>query len=58
VLISNSTAPEISALYETNRDARADNLRTFLVPARRAINSNARRRGAIAEYLITNISAG
>ena len=55
VLISNSTAPEIAALYETSDDARGAGLRTFRVPARRAINSNASRRGAIDEFLITNV---
>ena len=55
VLISNSTAPEIAALYETSDEARSAGLRTFRVPARRAINSNAFRRGAVDEYLITNI---
>ena len=56
VLLSNSTAPEISKLYECNRDARAEGLRAYRVPAKRAINSNASARGAIDEYLITNIS--
>jgi DNA adenine methylase len=55
VLVSNSTASEIAALYEHNRDARAAGLRTHRVPARRAINSNASRRGTVEEYLITNI---
>jgi DNA adenine methylase len=58
ILVSNSTAPEISALYETNREARAANLRTLIIPARRAINSDPTRRGAVSEYLITNISSG
>ncbi|HEY3042551.1 MAG TPA: Dam family site-specific DNA-(adenine-N6)-methyltransferase [Vicinamibacterales bacterium] len=58
VLVSNSTASEIAALYEHNRDARRAGLRTLRVPARRAINSNAARRGTIDEYLITNIDAG
>jgi DNA adenine methylase len=57
VLVSNSTASEIAALYEHSRDARAAGLRTFRVPARRAINSNASRRGHVEEYLITNIGA-
>jgi DNA adenine methylase len=57
VLISNSTASEIAALYEHDDAARAAGLRTFRVPARRAINSNASRRGTIDEYLITNIQA-
>jgi hypothetical protein len=56
VLISNSTAPEIAALYETNADARAAGLQTHRVAARRAINSNVSRRGVVDEYLITNIS--
>jgi len=55
VLISNSTAPAITALYETSDEARSAGIRTFRVPARRAINSNASRRGAVDEYLITNI---
>jgi DNA adenine methylase len=57
VLLSNSTASEIAALYEHNREAHASGLRTFRIPARRAINSNAARRGTIEEYLITNIDA-
>jgi len=54
VLVSNSTADEIAALYERDEDARAVGLRTLRVPARRAINSNASRRGAVEEYLIHN----
>ena len=50
VLVSNSTATEIAALYEHSRDARAAGLRAFRVPARRAINSNAARRGPVDEY--------
>jgi DNA adenine methylase len=55
VLLSNSTADAIAALYEHNADARAAGLRASQVPARRAINSNAARRGPVQEYLITNI---
>ena len=58
VLLSNSTAPEISALYETSAEARRAGLKTFRVPARRAINSDASRRGPIDEFLITNIVPG
>jgi DNA adenine methylase len=57
VLLSNSTAPEIRALYETSAEARAAGLRTIRVPARRAINRNASDRGSIDEFLITNIAA-
>lgn len=55
MLLSNSTAAEIAALYDNNREARAAGLQTFRVAARRAINSNAARRGTVDEYLITNI---
>jgi hypothetical protein len=57
VLLSNSTADTIAALYEHNADARAAGLRAIRVPARRAINSNAALRGPIEEYLISNIPA-
>jgi DNA adenine methylase len=57
VLLSNSTADTIAALYEHNVDARAAGLRTIRVSARRAINSNAALRGPIEEYLISNIPA-
>ena len=56
VLLSNSTADEIAALYEDNSDARRAGLRALRVPARRAINSNPARRGPVEEYLITNVS--
>ena len=55
LLLSNSTADEIAALYDTNADARAAALRVHRVPARRAINSNGSRRGMVEEYLITNV---
>lgn len=55
VLLSNSTADEITALYACNADARAAGLRAIRVPARRAINSNAAQRGVVDEYLISNV---
>jgi len=55
VLLSNSVAPEIRRLYADDSNARSAGLRTKTVPARRAINSRASRRGAVREYLITNI---
>jgi DNA adenine methylase len=58
VLLSNSVAPDISALYEENADARGAGLRVRTVAARRAINSRASRRGAVREYLITNVPEG
>jgi DNA adenine methylase len=55
VLLSNSVAPEIKRLYAENAEARSAGLRTRKVRARRAINSKATRRGAVLEYLITNV---
>jgi DNA adenine methylase len=57
VLLSNSTAADIAMLYENSVEARRAGLRVHRVPARRAINSNASRRGAVEEFLITNIGA-
>ena len=56
VVMSNSTAPEIAALYEDSKEVKAAGLRCHRIPARRAINSNAARRGAVEEYVITNVS--
>jgi DNA adenine methylase len=56
VLVSNSTADEIAALYERDAGARAAGLRTVRIPARRAINSDPSRRGVVDEFLITNIN--
>ena len=56
VIVSNSTAPIIGELYETNRTARRAGLRAHRVPARRAINSKATRRGDVAEYIISNVA--
>jgi DNA adenine methylase len=55
VLLSNSVAPEIRKLYKDSAEARSAGLITRTVPARRAINSEATKRGAIREYLITNV---
>ena len=55
VLLSNSTAPAIAALYDGNPDAERAGLRAHKVPARRAINSDASRRGGVDEYVITNL---
>jgi DNA adenine methylase len=57
VLLSNSTAREIGALYATNHDARRAGLRALRVPARRALNSKPAGRGPVDEYLITNLPA-
>lgn len=55
MLLSNSTAPAIKRLYADNRRVRAAGLRALAVPARRAINSRASRRGPVMEFVITNI---
>lgn len=57
ILVSNSTASEIADLYERSRMVKKAGLRCVRVPARRAINSNATRRGPVMEFLITNIPA-
>jgi DNA adenine methylase len=57
VVVSNSTAKEIERLYDANAEARAAGLTAHRATARRSVNSNARRRGPVTEYLITNIHA-
>jgi hypothetical protein len=54
-LLSNSVAPDVRALCVENAAARSAGLTTRTVPARRAINSRASGRGAVLEYLITNV---
>jgi DNA adenine methylase len=55
VLLSNSAAPQIRALYQRHRAARHAGLRARTVAARRAINSRAAQRGPVREYLISNV---
>ncbi len=57
VLLSNSVAPEIRRLYADSVEARRAGLKATTVRARRAINSRATGRGAVLEYLITNVPA-
>ena len=54
VILSNSTAPSVMALYE-HRDVRRAGLRSWLVPARRAINSKADGRGEVEELVVSNV---
>jgi DNA adenine methylase len=56
VLLSNSAAPQIKALYTRHRGARTAGLKATTVAARRAINSRAASRGSVREYLITNVA--
>lgn len=58
VLLSNSTAPSVSRLYDGNADAEQAGLRAWQVPARRAVNSNAQRRGPVEELVVSNIQPG
>ncbi|HEY6361120.1 MAG TPA: Dam family site-specific DNA-(adenine-N6)-methyltransferase [Vicinamibacterales bacterium] len=53
VVVSNSSAPEIETGYSTTEAANAG-LVVRRVPARRAINSHAGRRGPVDELIITN----
>lgn len=55
VLLSNSTAPSVTALFERHPQIRAAGLRTYRFPARRAVNSNAQRRGPVEELVVSNI---
>lgn len=58
VLLSNSVAPSIAALYEGNAAVTEAGLRTWRFPARRAINSRPDRRGAVEELVVSNIAPG
>lgn len=55
VLLSNSVAPDIRTLYEDSAEVRDAGFRARTVEARRAINSRASARGAVLEYLISNV---
>lgn len=55
VVLSNSVAPHISALYEDSPEARTAGFMAIRVPARRAINSRASGRSGVLEYVITNV---
>lgn len=55
VLLSNSTAPEIAALYDGDRGAERAGLAAHVVPARRGINADPARRTGAREYVITNL---
>lgn len=56
VLLSNSTAPAVTGLYENNAHADAAGLRSWRVPARRAVNSKASGRGCVEELVVSNIA--
>lgn len=54
VMLSNSSAPEVAALYQDNPRVAAAGLVVHRIPARRAINSRAAARGPVIEFLLTN----
>ena len=54
VVVSNSAAPLIEQLY-TSAEARGAGLRVYPVSARRNINATAAGRGAVSEFVITNV---
>lgn len=54
VLLSNSTAPDVAALYDA-RASREAGLHAHRVPARRAVNSRPSRRGTVEEFVVTNV---
>jgi DNA adenine methylase len=55
VVLSNSTAPLVTDLYDT-KPARRIGLRLHRVPARRAINSKGAKRGVVEEYIVSNVA--
>lgn len=56
VVLSNSIAPSVTALYEHNAEVRDAGLQTWRVPARRSVNSNAEKRGAVEEIVVSNVA--
>lgn len=56
VVASNSTSPLITELYEANAQVKRAGLRVYRVPARRAINAKATRRGDVEEFIISNVT--
>jgi DNA adenine methylase len=55
IVLSNSSAPAIAALYRT-AEARQSGLRLHETPARRAINSRASGRGTVVEFVISTVA--
>jgi DNA adenine methylase len=56
VMISNSSAPAVSALYAEATAVTRGRLRVYELPARRSINSRASGRGPVIELLLTTLS--
>ena len=56
VLLSNSTAPAVTRLYDDHPSVVSAGLKTWRVPARRAVNVNPSGRGAVEELIVSNIT--
>jgi DNA adenine methylase len=56
VLLSNSVAPSVTRLYESNQDVSGAGLKTWRFPARRAVNSRPDRRGTVEELVVSNVA--
>jgi DNA adenine methylase len=56
VVLSNSTSPDVTPLYECNPAAQAVGLKAWRFPARRAVNSRADRRGSVQELVVSNLT--
>lgn len=55
VVLSNSDAPSVRALYES-REALDAGLRTHEIPARRSINTRGDRRGPVTELVVSTVA--
>src|SRR5690606_38304999 len=55
VVLSNSTAPLMTTLYEQDAGAAAAGVRAWRVPARRAINARAAGRGDVMEFIVSYV---
>ena len=58
VLLSNSVAPSMTSLYESNAAIAAAGFQTWRFPARRSVNSRPDRRGLVEELVVSNIQPG
>lgn len=55
IVLSNSDAPSVRALYESEQ-AREAGLRTHEIPARRSINTRGDRRGPVTELVVSTVA--
>ena len=57
ILLSNSATREVEKLYDGNAATKRAGIEAHRVAARRAINADIAGRGAVEEYVITNVAA-